>query len=120
MAIGKFTPPKQWADWVNLVLGIWLCVSPWVLKFDNDQTVTQYAFGFGVVLIFVECWTLSAFRAWEEWINVVLGAAMVLLPWVVAGVATVPKVNFVVVGLLVLVLALYEIWDVRRHSPHSA
>ena len=42
MAIGKFTPPKQWEDWVNLVLGIWLCVSPWVLKFDSDQTVTQY------------------------------------------------------------------------------
>ena len=120
MAIGKFTPPAQWEDWVNLILGIWLCVSPWVLRFDSDLTMTQFVFGFGAVLILVECWTLSAFHAWEEWINVALGAAIVVLPWVVGGVAAVAKVNCVIVGLLVLALALYEIWEVRRQSPHSA
>jgi len=120
MAIGKFTPPAQWEDWLNLVLGMWLCASPWVLRFDSDLTATQVAFGFGAVLMLLEFWELSAFRAWEEWINVVLGAAIVVFPLAVGGVAVVPTANFVVVGLLVLALALYEIWDVRRQSPHSA
>jgi len=32
----------------------------------------------------------------------------------------VPMANFVIVGLVVLVSAVYEIWDVRRHAPHPA
>jgi hypothetical protein len=34
--------------------------------------------------------------------------------------ALAPMANFVIVGLVVLLLALYEIWDVRRHSAHPA
>lgn len=120
MTTSKFTPPKQWEDWVNLLLGVWLCASPWALGFASEQTMTQYAFGFGIALIAVELWTLTVFRAWEEWINVVLGALTAVFPWIVSGVTAVPKTNFVTVGLLVLALALYEIWDVRRRSPHSA
>ncbi len=62
---------------------------------------------------------MYAFRVWEEWISVILGAWLVVSPWVL-GVAVVPTVNFVIVGLLVLALALYEIWDERRHTAHPA
>jgi len=44
---------------------------------------------------------------------------MGLLPWVVAGVAIVARVNFTVVGLLVSTLALYELWDAQRQSTLS-
>jgi hypothetical protein len=62
---------------------------------------------------------LAAFVVWEEWFNVILGAWLVISPWVL-GAALVPMVNFVTVGLLVLALALYEIWDERRHLVQSA
>ncbi len=39
MAIATFSPPKQWEDWANLVLGIWLCVSPWVLQSTGDEMI---------------------------------------------------------------------------------
>jgi SPW repeat len=26
--------------WMSLILGIWLIVSPWVLRFSGDQTAT--------------------------------------------------------------------------------
>jgi hypothetical protein len=71
------------------------------------------------VLIAIEFVEFSAFRVWEEWINVILGAWLVAWPWVL-GAALMPTVNFVIVGLLVLGLALYEIWDERRHSTHPA
>jgi len=120
VAVAKFTPPEHWEDWISLVLGIWLCGSPWVLGYASDVMTTQYAFGFGIALIALELWTVTVFHMWEEWINVILGALIVLFPWLVSGVAAAARVNFVIVGLVVLALALYEIWDVRRHSPHSA
>ena len=120
MAI-EFTPPKQWEDWLGLALGVWLGVSPWLLQFAGvDMIVTQNAFLVGLLLVLTEIATLTAFRVWEEWINVVLGAWLVISPWVLGIAALVPTANFVLVGFLVLVLALYEIWDVRHHSGHPA
>jgi len=54
---------------------------------------------------------LSTFRLSQEWINVVRGVWLILAPWTlgVAGTATVA--NFVIVGMLVLALAAYEIWQ---------
>jgi hypothetical protein len=121
MAIGTFSPPKQWEDWANLVLGIWLCASPWALQFAGDEMiVTQNAVLVGFLLIVTETVTLVSFRVWEEWANVVLGAWLVVSPWVLGITALVPMANFVIVGLVVLALALYEIWDAHRHSAHPA
>jgi SPW repeat-containing protein len=119
MATIAFSPPKHWEDWVGAVLGVWMVVSPWVLDYGG-MTVSQNAVLVGFLLIAIEFVALSvAFRAWEEWISVILGAWLVVSPWVL-GAALVPTVNFVIVGMLVLALALYEIWDERWHSAHPA
>ncbi len=119
MSAIAFSPPKHWEDWVGAVLGLWLLVSPSVLEY-GEITASQNAALVGFLLIAIEFVVLSvAFRAWEEWISVVLGAWLVVSPWVL-GAAWVPTVNFVIVGLLVLALALYEIWDERWHSAHPA
>jgi hypothetical protein len=119
MAIVAFSPPKHWEDWVGTALGLWLVVSPWLLDYGTT-TVSQNAVLVGFLLIAIEFVALSvAFRTWEEWISVVLGAWLVVSPWVL-GAALVPTVNFVVVGSLVLALALYEIWDEGWHSTRPA
>ena len=63
--------------------------------------------------------TSRRFRSWEEWINVVLGAWLVASPWVL-GATLVATTNLVIVGVLVLALAVYEIWDEGRHLPRAA
>ena len=68
----------------------------------------------GIVIVFVEMVTLSVYRAWEEWINVILGAWLVTCPWVLGISSAEVRANLVVVGLLVLALAFYEIWETRR------
>ena len=119
MAMGAFSLPKHWEDWLGAALGVWLCASPWVLQFAGDDMVaTQNAVLVGLLLIVVETVVLFAFRLWEEWINVVLGAWLVISPWVLNISPRAAMANFVIVGLLVLGLALYELWDVRRHTPH--
>jgi hypothetical protein len=121
MAIGAFSLPRHWEDWLDLALGVWLCASPWVLEFADDMLATQNSFLVGFLLIVTETVVIAAFRPWEEWINVVLGAWLVISPWILntspTGTVT---TNFVIVGLLVLGLALYEIWDGRRHTAHPA
>lgn len=109
MPAAQFTPPRQWEDWCSWGLGIWLCISPWALRFDLQATAMHAAVVTGFLLILVEAVTLSVFRAWEEWLNVAFGIWLVAAPWILGVTGTVVAANFVVVGLLVLALALYEI-----------
>jgi hypothetical protein len=106
--------PKQWEDWANWILGIWLCLSPFALGFSFETRMTENAVIVGFLLIFAEVVTLSVFRPWEEWIGVVLGAWLVISPFVLGGGSAVPTANFIIVGLLVMALALYEIREARR------
>jgi hypothetical protein len=114
MAQVQFSPPKQWEDWLNWLMGIWLCLSPWALRVEGDHIATRTAVISGVVLILAEVVTLSVYRAWEEWINVVIGAWLIVCSWVLGISSPAARLNLVIVGLLVAALALYEIWDARR------
>ena len=120
MAAAQFLLPKQWEDWCNWLLGIWLCISPWALRFDLEPTATQTAVITGILIIVAELVTLSVYRAWEEWINVILGACLVICPWVLGISSSTAMANLVVVGLLVTALAIYEIWDAHRKSSNQA
>jgi hypothetical protein len=105
----KFSLPKQWEDWASWILGIWLLLSPWALRFSLDASATRDVVTVGFLVVFTEVVELSVFRDWEEWINVALGAWLLVSPWVLGFVSPVATANAVVVGLLVLALALYEI-----------
>ncbi|HEV3395426.1 MAG TPA: SPW repeat protein [Xanthobacteraceae bacterium] len=100
--------PKQWEDWASWAFGIWLCISPWALEFDLDRVPTRNAVIVGFLIILAEVITLSVFRPWEEWINVALGAWLVISPWVLGIASPAAKANFVIVGVLVVALAVYE------------
>jgi SPW repeat len=108
--------PKQWEDWASWAFGIWLCLSPWALHFDLETVPTRNAVIVGFLIILAEVVTLSVFRPWEEWINVALGAWLVISPWVLGIASTAATVNFVVVGVLVIALALYEMRSVEAET----
>jgi SPW repeat-containing protein len=115
-----FTPPKQWEDWCDWGLGIWLVLSPWVLLFEKDTTATRNAVIVGGLIVLAEVVTLSYFRVWEEWINVALGAWLAVSPWVLGITSPAPKLNFHIVGVLVAALALYEVWEVSRNPDRQS
>ena len=31
---------RKWQDWANLVLGLWLVLSPWILGFSGTSSAT--------------------------------------------------------------------------------
>jgi len=118
MGTVTFTPPKQWEDWCDWLLGLWLLLSPWVLLFEQDATATRTAVMVGFLIVLTEAVTLSYFRVWEEWVNLALGAWLALSPWVLPMTNPAAKVNFVITGILIAGLALYEVWEVTR-QPNS-
>jgi SPW repeat len=113
MAQPAFSFPKQWEDWSSWALGIWLLLSPYALFFDQERPALENALAVGALIIVAELVELSIFRDWEEWINVVLGAWLAASPWVLGIVSSAAKWNFVIVGVLVLALALYELREMR-------
>jgi hypothetical protein len=42
VAIAALTKFAEWKEWINLVLGLWVLVSPWVLSFAA-QTAARWA-----------------------------------------------------------------------------
>jgi hypothetical protein len=111
--------PKQWEDWTSWALGIWLLLSPWALWFEKDEPAMRNALAVGLLIILAELLELSLFRGWEEWINIALGAWLGISPWVLGLSNAAAKINFIVVGVLVLALAVHALWGMRSGGANS-
>jgi SPW repeat len=119
----------RWRDWAMLVLAVWLFLSPWILGFAVGAPVEGEAAtaGFtiaawnawilGVVIAVLALWAAFQFAEWHDWVNGVLGVWLVVSPWILGFAAlTAALWNHVVVGVLIVVLAAWELWAVR-HQP---
>lgn len=99
---------KHWQDPVNLVVGLWMMASPWVLAFESERTPTANAVVFGFLIAVLALLALFKVMAWEELVSVALGVWLAVSPWVL-GFTTlgVAMWNFVAAGIVVAVLALW-------------
>lgn len=115
----------RWRNWVMLVLGAWLFLTPWIFGFTVGAPVEGATTGFstaawnawivGVVIAALALWAALRFAEWHDWVNGVLGVWLVVSPWILGFAALTAAVwNHVIVGLVVVILAAWEIWDVRR------
>ena len=106
---------NNWQDWVNLILAVWLFISPWVLNFAGQQTPSWDAWIVGVVVAVLSIAALTQVQVWEEWINLLLGAWLFISPWVLgfSSDATISW-NAWIVGILIFLVAASEISGVRQ------
>jgi SPW repeat len=102
--------PVRWQDVANFVLGIWLFVSPWILKFSSVGIVATNAWIFGAIIAVLALLAIFAYQQWEEWLNAAIGVWIFLSPWVL-GASTNPRVlwNGLIVGGLLVILALWSV-----------
>jgi hypothetical protein len=99
---------QQWQDGVNFVLGIWLIASPWVLQYAAQTTPAWNAYAVGVIVAVAALSALLAFHQWEEWVNVALGAWLIVSPWLLGFASLTHAVwNQVIVGVVAGALALW-------------
>ena len=106
---------KHWQDPVNLVLGLWLVVSPWVLAYTAEAQATGNAVAAGILIAGLALLAVYKVMAWEEWFSVALGLWLVASPWILgfSGVAA-AMWSAVIVGLVVAVLALWALGTDRE------
>ena len=119
--------PKRWQDWVNVVLGVWLVASPWVLGFADQLAAARAAWVLGGAVVLFAGIGAYMHEAWEEGINVLIGVALMGAPWVLefANQQT-ATMNMALSGVLVIVFAisamvrkldLKKLKDAQRPSP---
>ena len=101
---------KHWQDPVNALLGLWVVLSPWVVGFQGITTAMATAVILGIVLIAVSLGATFAARAWEDWLEGIVGVLLIIAPWVMgfsgqhdAMMAT------LISGIVILVLALWTL-----------
>ncbi|MFO1174575.1 MAG: SPW repeat protein [Paracoccaceae bacterium] len=116
----------NWQDGISLILGIWLFMSPWLLGFTGLDAAFWNAVAFGLVIVLMALMALFEFHEWEEWADMVIGAWLVVSPWVLGfamfragadGPAAIATWDVVIVGVLTFLLA---IGSLRHHREHMA
>ena len=107
---------KSLQDWVNLIGGALLFISPWALGFSGDMAAAWTAWVGGAVIAVMGVAALARFAEWEDWVALIAGVLMIIAPWVMGFAAIYAAAwTFVVLGLIVAVASVSEIWSV--HHP---
>jgi hypothetical protein len=126
MAIGtRFgNNTSKWQDWINLILAVWLFISPWVLGFYPGGAVASMpaswtAWVLGIIVAVFSIAALNGARPWEEWINLIAGVLLFISPLVFSYymVTIVGMWNALIVGALVFILS---IWDLNTQRQVAA
>lgn len=105
----------RWQDVANLVLGVWLFISPWVLAFTDAGLAATNAFAFGVIVAALALLAIFAYQTWEEWLAAAIGAWLFISPWVLGAAANTSILwNSLIVGALLVILAL---WSAQLEHP---
>jgi SPW repeat len=108
------TATERWQDSLNVVLGVWLILSPWILGFASTPAAMWNAVLIGLVIAAAAAAALVDFHKWEEWADMAFGLWLLLSPWILGFAAMLAAAtwNFVVVGILTIALAA---WSLRDH-----
>jgi SPW repeat len=116
---------RHWRDWANFLLGLWVFGSPWLLEHLMVKEMpgggilgmwNVWLVGLGVSIIATVA--LYAFNAWEEWVNLALGAWLLVSPWALGfSKSRALMWNAVIFGALVLVLASWALAGERGQKP---
>ena len=68
-ALAAIFLPRAWEEWSELVLGLWLIASPWVLKFNTISTSRNAAVATGIVIAALALWVLLADKDYSGWLR---------------------------------------------------
>ena len=74
---------KNTLEWVNVVLGGWLFLSPWIFGFTGNAGAAWSAWIIGGVVLILAVWALSDHGVWEDWVNALAALIGFFTPWFV-------------------------------------
>ncbi len=115
----NFTKPgTRFQDVATLILGALLFLSPWALGYADAEMAARTAWISGAVIALLAIAALVNFAEWEEWVNLLVGLAVIASPYLFgfANVAHAVTTHYVL-GVLVVLLTGWELWEVHHPTP---
>jgi hypothetical protein len=96
-----------WQDTLNFLLGAVLFFSPWLFGFGAEQSAAFNAYVVGAIIAVMALAALFAFQAWEDLVSGLLGAWLIVSPWVLGFTGSDAAVlTHVLAGIAAIVLAI--------------
>jgi hypothetical protein len=101
----------RWQDYLDLLLGVWIAASPWVLGFaDGYPAAAWNALVTGGAITVLAAIDLEFFSKVEEWVLIALGAWSIASPWVFGLTGDrMGTASMVVAGIAVIALTVWEL-----------
>jgi hypothetical protein len=62
LALATLSAFAEWEEWANLVLGVWLIISPWILGFAANMDAMWTHVVMGVLIAAVSAWAIWGHR----------------------------------------------------------
>jgi hypothetical protein len=106
----------------NVVLGIWLAVSPFALAFTGTGAAlwNDIIVGAAVIILGLVRQSRTEQSTWASWLNVVLGAWLVVAPYALGYSGVMYALwNDIVVGLGIIVLAAWSLFETHESHPFA-
>jgi predicted MFS family arabinose efflux permease len=108
---------RRWQDWFCMVLGILMAASPWLVGYTGLEDATLNAVMVGFLVFALSALALTLLDHWEAYLNAMLGAWLVLSPWLLRFEDyEMVKFTHLALGAFILVIAAQEIWQSRSVS----
>ncbi|MFP3938796.1 MAG: SPW repeat protein [Acidobacteriota bacterium] len=100
------TATRHWTDWVNVIAGVWLVISPWVIATGLQENGAWNTVILGLVIAVVALFGFADTRS--EWVNVAAAVWLFFSPWLLGFVSESPNLawNCWIVSVIVFLVAL--------------
>jgi len=117
---------RHWQDVASLLVGVWLVLSPIALGFAGAAAWITLVLGLSVIVFAVEGFVIPSYL--EEWGELLIGLALLVVPWTVGYEQESATVSSMVSGILVILFGAWELvtdpdfttwWHDRWHHPAS-
>ena len=102
----------MWAQIINVLIGLWLMVSPAVLQLDRKAADNAHILG--PVIVSMAVIALSQSVRNVRYINVLCGLWLLVAPWLLSYSQTAGYINDLLAGIAVILLSL-----IRGDIKHS-
>lgn len=59
--------PQIWEEWINMALGVWTIISPWVLGFEVERDIAANNVIVGILVAALATWAMLRDKEFKQW-----------------------------------------------------
>lgn len=107
-----FDAHRNWEDWVSMLLGVLIGLSPWLSGQMGSQAIMLNAILVGAVKFVLGEYEAADLHRWQEGCEIALGSWLVASPFIFGYSADgVLRFWHFVLGAVTVILAVLELWQ---------